>query len=160
MLLFVISTTVFKNNSQAFCRKPSIGTCPLYFMIRLRLWIWGRTTEVKYHSHRIFPRVRANNMIIAINDELCHLTQVFLSGFSSVKLLHFPFIFQTVILHSPRIRDAKFYSFYSILYFFLCKRFFYLCHFFQSFMFSTNSSNNKANSSNNKALFHLVSISC
>ena len=123
MLLFVISMTVFKNNSQVFCRKPSVGTCPLYCMIRLGLWIWGRTTEVKYHSHHIFPRVRANNMIIAINDELCHLTQVFLSGFSSVKQLHFPFIFQTIILHSPHIRDAKFYSFFSILYFFYVKDF-------------------------------------
>lgn len=46
-----------------------------------------------------------------------------MSGFYSIKLLHFPFIFQTVILHSPHIRDAKFYSFFSILYFFYVKDF-------------------------------------
>lgn len=77
------------------------------------------------------------------------------------KTTPFSFHFQTIILHSPHVRDAKFYSFFCILYiflgFFYLKYFSIVHYFFQSFMFSTVL---YLNFFNNKALFHLVSISC
>lgn len=129
------------------------------------LWVWGYDrSSVPFSSH--YFRRTCYGMIIAIDVDLHQLTQAFLSGFSTVKLLLCYFSFQKkVTVHSTHLVGGKYCAFLSrvyknyqdlfgvrilstVLYFFNHLYMSILCHLC-----------NFSNSSNDREVFHLASMS-
>lgn len=72
---------------------PSIGVCLLFFSWADRGYGFGdrKPVEVKYYFYHIVSKIRIITWFITVDVDLDHLAEVFLSAFSTDKILpHFP----------------------------------------------------------------------
>ena len=99
--------TVLRNSDQVFCSMSLYWDLPVFFMIKLRLWVLGRMTiDVKCYFHHITPRYILSTWFITVDIDSNHPLRVFVR-FLSINMFLFCFYFIYLFIHLLAVLDLR-----------------------------------------------------